>query len=271
MAIIRTKRLTRFTVINNDLLEDKRLDWRDLGLLTYLLSKPDNWEVSVAHLQKERKTGRYAIYESLKNLIAAGYVKGRAKQGGFEYEVFDVSTIHLTENHDAENHDAENHRRENPPQVNTDSLTKTDNSTNTDIEQELTLSKESARKKAKNLGGGNEAKKEMGFKKPTVEDIETYVFENGFAVDAGRFFDYYESNGWLVSKAPMKNWQATVRNWNRENLKRGQQGGSNATHQQHNKPAKLSAEERFERAKAERDRNKSAASSVPEDEFIRYG
>ncbi|MGB4498918.1 MAG: hypothetical protein WBI40_09470 [Methylococcaceae bacterium] len=132
MAIIRTKRPTSFTVINNDLINDTRLDWRDLGLLTYLLSKPDNWEVSVAHLQKERKTGRYAIYESLKNLTAAGYVKGRAKQGGFEYEVFDVPTIHLAENHDAENHDAENHRRENPPQVNTEYLTNTDYSINTE-------------------------------------------------------------------------------------------------------------------------------------------
>ena len=28
-----------------------------------------------------------------------------------------------------------------------------------------------------------------------------------------RFINHYESNGWMVGKNRMKNWQATVRNW----------------------------------------------------------
>jgi hypothetical protein len=80
--------------------------------------------------------------------------------------------------------------------------------------------REGAPKKAKNSGGKNEqAKKEMGFKKPTMEQLESYINENGFSVDAGRFFDFYESNGWKVGRSAMKNWQATARNWNRENQK----------------------------------------------------
>lgn len=27
------------------------------------------------------------------------------------------------------------------------------------------------------------------------------------------FYDYYESNGWRVGKTPMKDWQAAIRNW----------------------------------------------------------
>lgn len=51
------------------------------------------------------------------------------------------------------------------------------------------------------------------FKKPTVDEIKAYCTDNGYSVDALRFFDYYESNGWRVGKTPMKDWQATVRNW----------------------------------------------------------
>ena len=53
------------------------------------------------------------------------------------------------------------------------------------------------------------------FVKPTVEEIQTYIQENGYSVDAERFFDYYESNGWYVGKKKMKDWKATVRYWER--------------------------------------------------------
>jgi hypothetical protein len=51
------------------------------------------------------------------------------------------------------------------------------------------------------------------FRKPTVEDIAAYCRERGNAVDPQRFFDHYESNGWRVGKAAMRNWQASVRTW----------------------------------------------------------
>jgi hypothetical protein len=88
--IIRTSRKNRFTVIPNDLLEDPSLDWKDLGLLVYLLSKPDNWEISVEHLKKQRKMGRDAIYKCLDAIIDAGYAR-REKQrdGTIDWFIFD--------------------------------------------------------------------------------------------------------------------------------------------------------------------------------------
>lgn len=50
---------------------------------------------------------------------------------------------------------------------------------------------------------------------PTFEMVEAYIEENNYNVDAGAFMDYYESKGWMVGKAKMKDWQASVRNWNR--------------------------------------------------------
>ena len=53
------------------------------------------------------------------------------------------------------------------------------------------------------------------FIKPTVEEIRAYCRERNNIVDAERFYDYYESNGWKVGKNTMKDWKATVRNWER--------------------------------------------------------
>ena len=50
---------------------------------------------------------------------------------------------------------------------------------------------------------------------PTKEMVQEYIADNNYTVDADAFMDYYESKGWLVGKSKMKDWQATVRNWNR--------------------------------------------------------
>ena len=57
--------------------------------------------------------------------------------------------------------------------------------------------------------------KNKRFVKPTVSEIEKYCKSRGNSVNAQRFFDYYESNGWKVGKNPMKDWKAAVRTWER--------------------------------------------------------
>lgn len=62
----------------------------------------------------------------------------------------------------------------------------------------------------------NDAKPKGGrhtFAKPSVEEIRFYCIERHNSVDAQRFFDFYESKGWLVGKSPMKDWKACVRTW----------------------------------------------------------
>ena len=57
--------------------------------------------------------------------------------------------------------------------------------------------------------------KKARFCKPTVEEIRGYCWERGNNVDAQKFFDYYESNGWKVGSNAMKDWKAAVRTWER--------------------------------------------------------
>lgn len=51
------------------------------------------------------------------------------------------------------------------------------------------------------------------FQKPTIEQIRTYCKEAGKDIDPEAFFDFYEAKGWVVGRAPMKDWKAAVRNW----------------------------------------------------------
>lgn len=60
-----------------------------------------------------------------------------------------------------------------------------------------------------------EKKTEKRFSKPTLDEVQAYISENNFIVDAQKFIDYYESNGWVVGKTKMKDWKATVRGWER--------------------------------------------------------
>ena len=53
------------------------------------------------------------------------------------------------------------------------------------------------------------------FKPPSREEVQAYIVEKGYRVDAERFIDYYTSNGWRVGKNPMKDWKAAVRTWAR--------------------------------------------------------
>ena len=56
------------------------------------------------------------------------------------------------------------------------------------------------------------------FIKPSIVEIKTYMIEIGMTDVSEKWFDYYESNGWLVGKNKMKNWKAAVRTWKNNNL-----------------------------------------------------
>lgn len=51
--------------------------------------------------------------------------------------------------------------------------------------------------------------------KPELEEVKTYFIENNSTKsEAEKFFNYFESNGWLVGgKTSMRNWKAACNNW----------------------------------------------------------
>lgn len=71
----------------------------------------------------------------------------------------------------------------------------------------------------------NEKNKRNIFIKPSFEEVEQYITENMFNVKPDVFYDYYEANGWMVGNRKMKDWKATVRNWDRREPKKNKQEG----------------------------------------------
>ncbi len=95
--IVKRKHSGSFAVIPNLTANDEQLSIDALGMLVFLLSKPNDWQVNVANLRKRFGIGRDRVYSLLKQLETAGYVrktqpkKGQSKQFcAVEYIVFDT-------------------------------------------------------------------------------------------------------------------------------------------------------------------------------------
>jgi uncharacterized protein YdaU (DUF1376 family) len=52
---------------------------------------------------------------------------------------------------------------------------------------------------------------------PKIEDVRGYCLDRNNRINAEQFFDYYESRGWMIGKNKMKNWQAAIRTWEKNN------------------------------------------------------
>lgn len=90
-----------FMLIRNDVARDENLSYRASGLLTAILSRPDNWTASAEQLASERKNGEgvKAVRRALAELERYGYLKRervRGDNGRFSW----VQTIYDLPNSD---------------------------------------------------------------------------------------------------------------------------------------------------------------------------
>jgi len=97
MPIIKVKKKSdHFLIVKKNCIEDKKISWQARGLHTYLMSKPDDWEIIIKHLIKEGPSGKDAVYAMLKELKNAGYIivnkltdPNTKRFSGNSYEIFD--------------------------------------------------------------------------------------------------------------------------------------------------------------------------------------
>ena len=114
--LIRNHRHYRdFTVIPNTILRDECLTFFEKGLLCYLLSLPDNWEIRVDYLASHFGETERKILGALKSLINAGYCKRIAKREGgrLSGQYYQITDIPNDFSAPAKNEGAENSASQN--------------------------------------------------------------------------------------------------------------------------------------------------------------
>lgn len=74
MPIVRAEKNGHFTIMNNYHLQDRKLSLKAKGLLSMILSLPDDWAFSIAGLKAISKEGKDSIRSALTELEAKGYL-----------------------------------------------------------------------------------------------------------------------------------------------------------------------------------------------------
>jgi hypothetical protein len=80
--VIRARPRKNFTVLSNELLQNRKLSFAAQGLLTHLLSLPEGWNINAQRLATDALEGRDAIRRLLKELEDKGYYRVIRRQAG---------------------------------------------------------------------------------------------------------------------------------------------------------------------------------------------
>lgn len=82
MTILRRekRRAQPFSMIDNRIINNDKLSMEALGLLVYLLSKPDDWEVHLNQLAARFDCGREKMRGVINALIAVGHIRSELKR-----------------------------------------------------------------------------------------------------------------------------------------------------------------------------------------------
>lgn len=204
MSIMRIHKSKDYTVISNYHFKEKDMSLKAKGLLSLMLSLPNDWDYSIGGLCAICKENETAIRNTLKELEDFKYLIRTRKQnekGQFEYDyhIFEKpnSDVPLEEKPYTENPHADNQG-----QLNTNILNTNNKKENNIINN---IVKEKNEKKSK-------------FIPPTKEEIENYCNEKGYYIDVNYFYEYYSAGNWMDAEGKkVKNWKQRVVTWNKRN------------------------------------------------------
>lgn len=190
MAVFRVNRNKNYTHMANYHFRDRELTWKAKGILSTMLSLPDDWDYSLAGLATLANDGLSATRAAIKELENHGYLERKpirkdGKIADWEYLIYEKPQVEklVVENQQVENLQVENHTQ---------------------------LSTKQSSTKKSNTKEVNTKR----FTPPTLEEVEKYCKERKNNVDAKKFFDYFSASDWVDSKGnPVKNWKQKIITW----------------------------------------------------------
>ena len=126
MAVFRVERNTGYTVMSNHHLRNKELSLKAKGLLSQMLSLPEDWDYTLAGLSYINRESIDAIRTAVWELEKAGYItrrQGRDEKGkmtAIEYTIYEQPQPPALDCPILENPTPDNPTSENPMQLNKD-------------------------------------------------------------------------------------------------------------------------------------------------------
>jgi hypothetical protein len=131
MSVFRINKTANYTVMSNHHFKEKKMSLKAKGLLSLMLSLPDDWDYSISGLATLSKDGKDSIMSALGELEKFGYLSrkritnDKGQFAGVEYNIFEVPQPKnpIMENANEENENKEKPNTENSAQLNTN-LTK---------------------------------------------------------------------------------------------------------------------------------------------------
>lgn len=96
MSVVRVHKTANYTVMSNHHFKEKKMSLKAKGLLSLMLSLPDDWNYSVSGLVKLSKDGKDGVMSALSELEKFGYlhrVKLHNEKGhfsGIEYNIYEA-------------------------------------------------------------------------------------------------------------------------------------------------------------------------------------
>ena len=119
MAVNRTEKKNNFTIMSNEHLRDSRLSLKAKGLMSVILSLPEDWEYSVRGFAAIGRDGEEAVRAVLRELEKYGYLKRRRrrdKTGVLKECIYDVFESPIGEKPKQEKPEQEKPEQEKPEQ-----------------------------------------------------------------------------------------------------------------------------------------------------------
>lgn len=138
--IVRVNKTTNYTVIGNNIFKDKNLSLKARGLLTTILSLPDNWKYSIEGLASLCADGRASVTSAINELIEAGYIirtqkfDDMGKFSGYIYDIYEETQGKIADLSFAGNTKTGNPITENQQVLNTNLLNTNTVNTNNIVE-----------------------------------------------------------------------------------------------------------------------------------------
>lgn len=233
--------LVKFTGdIDSAILLNQIIYWSDKGDDGTFYKTYKEWEDEICLTE-------YKVRKCVLKFKEMGFLETKIKKANgnptvfytFKWDDFKNGFLNFLRNHSEKTSETKVKKLQKPCTENT-----TKNTTKSTINKESNIfvnkniTKEKDKKQTlKNSNSNNTITKEkQNFVPPTVEEVQDYIYEKKYSVDAEAFVAFYESKGWMVGRNKMKNWKAALVTWEKRNKNKNNNYNSSYTQRIRNDP-----------------------------------